>query len=788
MAEPQELSQMRKAEKQQASRAASELASRRQELGLDQRHEFAPVLTHTDEFGITHTRLQQKYQGVKVWGGDVIAHQNGNSRQAEATLAHKVMPDLNVVPAYDEKEALAIVHQDLAPQGAYTEEPTCELVVYPIEVQNVKQGRASKQELNAEDVAYEVSGVRLAYHIHTVLENGIDPLAHTDYLVDAHTGEVIQKWSTLMTEAVQGTANTQFGGKVKITTNKSGQKYELADPTRNGNYVTDMGRGTTGTGLLYSDKDNVWGDGAQYNTRNTTTSDNGQTGAADVAFGQQVTWDMFKNIFGQKGIRGENTATYIRVHYGKSNADAFYNDGCKCVSLGDAGQGLGDAYSIQTVAHELGHGFNFGSASLVYRGEPGGINEANSDILAAAAYFYMMEKGATGNALPATATQNDVCWDLFSQEGQPLRYMTKPSKDGRSRDAWSADLGNIDVHFSSGPGNRMFFFLTTGASSTPDTDYSSKYAPKGFAGIGPDKASRIWYRAMKNYLTTESKYIDARKACLNSARDLYGEGGKEYIAVENAFGAINVGSIHQGEPVTDTYTVSPAQVTLVSGATHNFELIKNGAPVKATWTIVSGGGAFNGSQYTAPQVASNTTVIVKGTSTLDGAKSATATVTVQPAPVVIEGDKLINGGFEQGSTGWSGTLSAIGRPGQKPLEGKVCAWLGGKGGNASESLYQAIEIPAGAKNANLSFYVHIETAEKTTILYDYLKVQVRDAKGNRLGTLATLSNADKNTGYDQKTLDLSAYKGKKVQLWFTSSEDRVNPTSFVLDKVSLAVN
>ena len=123
----------------------------------------------------------------------------------------------------------------------------------------------------------------------------------------------------------------------------------------------------------------------------------------------------------------------------------------------------------------------------------------------------------------------------------------------------------------------------------------------------------------------------------------------------------------------------------------------------------------------------------------------------------------------------------------KPFEGKVCAWLGGKGGAASDSLYQAIEITANAKNATLSFYVHIETTEKSSVPYDYLKIQVRDAKGNRLGTLATLSNADKNTGYDQKTLDLTAYKGKKVQLCFTTSEDRVSPTSFVLDKVSLAV-
>ena len=59
--------------------------------------------------------------------------------------------------------------------------------------------------------------------------------------------------------------------------------------------------------------------------------------------------------------------------------------------------------------------------------------------------------------------------------------MTKPSKDGHSPDAWSSSLKNLDVHYSSGPNNRMFYFLSQGSEADKDGDYySMKEVRKGF--------------------------------------------------------------------------------------------------------------------------------------------------------------------------------------------------------------------------------------------------------------------------------------------------------------------
>ena len=72
-------------------------------------------------------------------------------------------------------------------------------------------------------------------------------------------------------------------------------------------------------------------------------------------------------------------------------------------------------------------------------------------------------------------------------------------------------------------------------------------------------------------------------------------------------------------------------------------------------------------------------------------------------------------------------------------------------------------IPAGC-TATLSFYLHIDTAETTTtIAYDTLTVKLGST------TLATYSNLNHNTGYAQKSFNVSSYAGQTVTLIFTGS-------------------
>jgi hypothetical protein len=114
-------------------------------------------------------------------------------------------------------------------------------------------------------------------------------------------------------------------------------------------------------------------------------------------------------------------------------------------------------------------------------------------------------------------------------------------------------------------------------------DYS-KYLPKGMTGIGNDRAARIWYKALTEYLTPQSKYADARAAGISAATDLYGAGSVELAAVENAFAAINVGA-EAGKPprvTIDMPLVHPQGTPLNMFGGGNFERM----PIVAMMTTV----------------------------------------------------------------------------------------------------------------------------------------------------------------------------------------------------------
>jgi hypothetical protein len=120
--------------------------------------------------------------------------------------------------------------------------------------------------------------------------------------------------------------------------------------------------------------------------------------------------------------------------------------------------------------------------------------------------------------------------------------------------------------------------------------------------------------------------------------------------------------------------------------------------------------------------------------------------------------------------------------------GSYKAWLDGYGTATTDTVAQSVAIPATATTATLSFWLHIDTAEtSTTKAYDTLTVQLQSSSGVVLTTLATYSNLNKNTGYAQKTFDVSAYKGQTVKIYFKGVEDAEEQTSFVIDDVSLKV-
>jgi Zn-dependent metalloprotease len=784
---PASLSQIQSQQTLRAAQAQDRLMGLRAQFGMDADGAFAPGRVHTDAFGETHVRFNQLYRGVKVWDGEIIAHTTADGEALALTTALKRDIFLNTMPSLSQEEALATATRDLAPQGPFAYQPTAELVVYPVQAASHHQGPRHPGDTDtADSVEQAVLRYALAYHIHTQLENGTAETAHTDYMIDAHTGAILKKWSTLRTSDATGTANTQYSGTRSIHTNLNGSSYELKDLFRPMNISTyNLNHATSGTGTLYTDADNTWGDGANYISGGSTTAANGQTAAVDAHYGIEVTYDFYKNMFGRNGIDNANRATYSRVHYSSSYDNAFWDDTCFCMTYGD-GSSFKSLESLDVAGHEMSHGVCANSANLTYSGEPGGLNESNSDILGNMVELY----SRSGNTLPSSAANTDNCWLVGEQlASTPLRYMYKPSLDGASKDAWSSTLGSLNVHYSSGPNNRMFFFLSQGAATSGN--YSSTYTPAGFTGIGPAKAAQIWYRALTVYLTSSSNYTAARAAAINAAKDLYGAGGAEEAAAWNAYAAINVGAAWSGGTTTPapSITSQPANQTVAAGATATFTVTASGtAPLSYQWRKngASVSGATSAS-YTTPATTTadnGATFSVVVTNSAGSATSNNATLTVTSGGG--GGTELItNGGFESGATGWTGTTGSIGTfSGQTAHSGTKYAWLDGYGSSHTESLYQTITVPASG--ASLSFYLHIDTAETTTTTaYDKLTVLAQNTSGTTLATLATYSNLNAAPGYTLRTLSLNAYAGQTIRIKFNGVEDSSLQTSFVLDDVSV---
>ncbi|MDE2307299.1 MAG: PKD domain-containing protein, partial [Xanthomonadaceae bacterium] len=154
---------------------------------------------------------------------------------------------------------------------------------------------------------------------------------------------------------------------------------------------------------------------------------------------------------------------------------------------------------------------------------------------------------------------------------------------------------------------------------------------------------------------------------------------------------------------------------------------------------------------------------------------------------------LGNTGFESGTaTPWSissGVLCSNSTcSGQTAHAGSWFTWLDGYGSAHTDTVSQSVAITAGKTSANLSYYLHIDTAEtSTTTAYDKLTVQVYSSSGTLLTTLATYSNLNAASGYTLHTNSLAAYIGQTVTIKFTGTEDSSNQTSFVLDDVTLNV-
>ncbi|BDH05670.1 M4 family metallopeptidase [Streptomyces seoulensis] len=720
-------------------------------LGLGAKEKLVVRDVVKDNDGTVHTRYERTYAGLPVLGGDLVVH------TPPASLAKGT-----VSTTFATKRVIKVASTAPALTKAAAESKA---------LKTAKALDAGKPATDsARKVIWAGDGTPvLAWE--TVVggfqDDGTPSKLHV--VTDATTGKELHRYQAVQT----GTGKTQYNGTVTLNTTLSGSTYQLYDTTRGGHKTYNLNKGTSGTGTLFTDADDVWGTGA---------GSDPQTAAADAAYGAQETWDFYKNTFGRSGIRNDGVAAYSRVHYSNAYVNAFWDDSCFCMTYGDGSGNTHALTSLDVAGHEMSHGVTSNTAGLNYSGESGGLNEATSDIFGTGVEFYSNTATDPGDYL--IGEKIDINGD-----GSPLRYMDKPSKDGASKDSWYSGIGNLDVHYSSGPANHMFYLLSEGSGTkvVNGVTYNSPTADGvAVTGIGRAAALQIWYKALTTYMTSTTNYAGARTAALNAAAALYGTNSAQYAGVGNAFAGIAVGG-HINPPADGVTVTNPGSQSATVGkavslqiqasSTNSGALSYSATGLPAGLSINASTGLISGTPTTAGS--SSTTVTVTDSTGKTGTAAFSWTVSTTGGGCSAT-QLLANPGFESGNTGWTASSGVItSDSGQAAHGGSYKAWLDGYGSAHTDTLSQSVTIPAGCK-ATLTFYLHVDSAETTTSTqYDKLTL----AAGST--TLATYSNLNKATGYAQKSFDLSSLAGSTVTLKFTGVEDSSLQTSFVVDDTAL---
>ena len=467
-------------------------------FGLDNDQALQGKSVTTDRDGTTHARFDRTFKGLPVVGGDVVVHTDKAGAWKGVNAASSAVRVASTTPLVTGQAAAATAARD-AGFTVRTSSPT--LAVY----------------------AY--GPARLVWKTQVDGVGAHQEPAGKVVFVDARSGAVVDQWATEQTDT--GSGQSLYLGTVPLESTLSGGSYQLIDGTRGGARTEDANNGSTSTtsGTLYTDADNVWGTGSNSNR---------QTAAVDAAFGVAKTWDFYKNVFSRNGIKNNGVAAKSLVHVGSGWVNASWSDACFCMRYGDGSGSYTPLVSLDVAGHEMTHGVTSATAGLAYRRESGGLNESTSDVMGTMVEFYAANAADQGDYLIG---------EKINTSGTPLRWMDKPSKDGASADCWSKTVGTLDVHYSSGVGNHLFYLLSEGTGTKViggATHSSTACNGATLTGIGHDKAAAIWYRALTTYWVSSTDYAGARAGMVQAAKDLYGATSPEATATAAAWSGVGV--------------------------------------------------------------------------------------------------------------------------------------------------------------------------------------------------------------------------------------------------------
>ena len=466
----------------------------------DPNAELVLVHRHTDELGRTHLRFRQQYQDVPVWPADILVHLNPAGHVDVMNGAFVPTPkELSTTPVLDEATAVEYARTGLT-DGAEAEVTASELIIY----------------------APGDTPPRLAWK----LKLTIGLTAHWLVVIDAVNGAELTAYNQIMHDHVpkhvvgmgvdlSGTPQTlnvweQDGLFRMIDTSK--EMFKLVEDMEDFDPVLGMNSERGVILIRDAERQPETSDPQEIQLpfpiriARLDTDSGWEPAAVSAAYNLSQVYDYYLDRHDRDSFDNQGASITAIVRLGQDFANAFWHPGLNLLAFGDAKPYAG---ALDIVGHELTHGVISHSANLVYRDQPGALNEAFADI-----FGEMIEARTEGETDWLVGTK------LITELDPPVRNMKNPAALTFDRGGTRpyptkmseyiyTQADNGGVHINSSIINRAFYLLAEGFGEGEAIDL--------------EDAEQIFYRALTVYLFQYSQFIDARLACIQAAKDLFPE-------------------------------------------------------------------------------------------------------------------------------------------------------------------------------------------------------------------------------------------------------------------------
>ena len=359
----------------------------------------------------------------------------------------------------------------------------------------------------------------LAYKIDVF---SIAPLSREWVYIDAQTGTILDRISQIHhdCEMVEGSGETNYNGIQNFEVESFGQGFRL------GSCEPDI-RVFDARGL----------DGyPPFDVTSLTSNFDHHHNAVDVYWGANETVKILQERFNWISYDNEDGKIMCWI---KTFSNAFYNGGWFVFGSGD-GENYNSFTPLDIVAHEISHAITDHTASLVYRGESGAINESFSDIMGMIVECYVRYGGIFNEGTWLIGEDTTINGMGFRSMSHPNDYKDPHTYEGNFYRPTNHNCNFTNdwcgVHSNSGIMNYVFYLLVNGENGVNDHGYSYQVS-----GIGLEEAAQIVFHAMTNHLQPTSNFFDAQQAMLTAAEDLYGDGNQK-AQTEAAWCAVGIGA------------------------------------------------------------------------------------------------------------------------------------------------------------------------------------------------------------------------------------------------------